>query len=326
MRPRLANRYFALRHGRSRANACGLIVSGSSVTESAFGLTRTGRDQVRQSVAACSALGPTTLLLSSPLLRARQSAAIAQRLLGCAAPTIDPRLRERGFGALDGMSDQNYRTVWERDAEDRDPTIPGVEPLGSVRARVAELLDELERRHASRCILLVGHGDPLQILWTVFAGVPASQHRRMPPLETGQVVDLIYDSNQAGTTMPTEAEMKAVMTRYVELVNAGDVTGVVALFAENATVEDPVGTPVRSGRSQLTRFYEDAVARGCVMKVLSGPHGSFGNCAGMAAEVEVTLPGQGRCRIPLVEIQAFDEHCRITSMRAYWGNEDVHIA
>lgn len=191
MRLRLANRYFALRHGRSVANACGLIVSDAGVAGSAFGLTRSGRDQVRTSVAACSALGPTTLLLSSPLLRARQSAEIAQRLIGCAAPIIDARLRERAFGALDGTSDENYRTVWDQDVEDREPTIPGVEPVGSVRTRLAALLDEMEERHVDRCILLVGHGDPLQILWTVFAGLPASQHRRMRGLETGQIVDLM---------------------------------------------------------------------------------------------------------------------------------------
>lgn len=123
--------------------------------------------------------------------------------------------------------------------------------------------------------------------------------------------------------MPSEADMKSVMSRYVELVNALDARGIVALFAEDATVEDPVGTQVVRGRAALAAFYEQAVTRDLSMQILSGPHGSFGNSVGMAAEVTATLPGQGRYRIRLVEIQTFDEHCRITSMRAFWGKEDM---
>jgi steroid delta-isomerase len=123
--------------------------------------------------------------------------------------------------------------------------------------------------------------------------------------------------------MPSEAEMKAVMTRYVELVNALDADGIVALFADDATVEDPVGTQVVRGRAALAAFYEQAVTRDLSMRILSGPHGSFGNSVGMAAEVTATLPGQGRYRIRLVEIQTYDERCQITSMRAFWGQEDM---
>jgi len=123
--------------------------------------------------------------------------------------------------------------------------------------------------------------------------------------------------------MPSEAQMKAVMARYVERVNAADAAGIVALFAEDATVEDPVGTPLVRGRAALEAFYDDAVTRDLSLRILSGPHGSFGNSAAMAAEVTVTPPRQGRCRIRLVEIQTFDEQCRITSMRAFWGKEDM---
>ena len=36
--------------------------------------------------------------------------------------------------------------------------------------------------------------------------------------------------------MPTQAAMKAVMVQYVERVNAGDAEGVVALYADGATI------------------------------------------------------------------------------------------
>lgn len=126
--------------------------------------------------------------------------------------------------------------------------------------------------------------------------------------------------------MPTQAEMKAVLTKYVERVNAGDVEGVISLYADDATIEDPLGSPVRAGRAAITELYRNAVATSVRLTILAGPFGSFANAAAMAAEVRVDIPGQGPTRIPLVEVMTFDEQCRIVSMKAYWGSEDMTAA
>lgn len=123
--------------------------------------------------------------------------------------------------------------------------------------------------------------------------------------------------------MPTSAEMKAVMTQYAALVSAGDAKAVVALYADNATIEDPVGAPAHSGREAIAKFYQDACASGVKINVLSGPNGSFGNSAAMAAEVLVDVPGQGPTRIELVEIMEFDAQGKISAMRAYWAQDDM---
>ena len=47
--------------------------------------------------------------------------------------------------------------------------------------------------------------------------------------------------------MPSEATMKAAMQAYFDNFNAGDLDAITAQFAENATVEDPVGKPGQSG-------------------------------------------------------------------------------
>jgi broad specificity phosphatase PhoE len=186
----LANRYFLLRHGRSEANAQGLIIADPRIGATGFGLTAEGRAQVGASIAACGDLDRTTLILCSQFLRARQSAELAQELLGCAAPIVDVRLRERGFGIFEGGSDSNYPTVWSHDAPGTTHAVQDVEPVDVVRERVVALVDELERTHHGRHILLVGHGDPLQILWTWFANLPASAHRRLGPIAPGQLIAL----------------------------------------------------------------------------------------------------------------------------------------
>jgi len=127
--------------------------------------------------------------------------------------------------------------------------------------------------------------------------------------------------------MPTQAEMKAVMVKYVERVNAGDADGVVALYADNATIEDPVGSPPRADRAAIIDLYQKAVAGNVRLRIVAGPYGSFGNATAMAAEVRVDAPvgvtGDRPTKIPLIEVMTFDDQCRITSMRAYWGSEEM---
>ncbi|MBK6289612.1 MAG: histidine phosphatase family protein [Gammaproteobacteria bacterium] len=188
--PSFGRRYYALRHGQSLANEQGLIVSDPERGATAYGLTARGREQVCASIAACGSLDRELRILSSPLLRARESARLAQRLIGCAAPIVDARLRERGFGTLEGGSDACYAEIWAHDALDASSAPHGVESAQAVRTRVLELLCELERQPAGPTILLVAHGDTIQILWTVFAGLGAGEHRRRAALRPGQLVEL----------------------------------------------------------------------------------------------------------------------------------------
>jgi probable phosphoglycerate mutase len=184
------NRYLALRHGRSFANARGLIIADERSGRDGYGLTPDGRDQVVASIGACGLLGRETVIVSSPFLRARESAELARDLLGCESFCLDVRLTERCFGILEGTSDRNYADVWVDDERGVDSQIPGVEPLAAVRRRLVDLVQELEGRYRAGNVLLVAHGDPLQILRTVFAGRPASEHRRHGTLDPGQLMEL----------------------------------------------------------------------------------------------------------------------------------------
>lgn len=52
-------------------------------------------------------------------------------------------------------------------------------------------------------------------------------------------------------TTSRSAAMKAALLDYVAAFNAADAGRVVALFADDATVEDPVGSPVVAGREAI---------------------------------------------------------------------------
>ena len=47
-------------------------------------------------------------------------------------------------------------------------------------------------------------------------------------------------------TMPSQSAMRAALQAYVDCTNAGDVAGLLALFAADAVIEDPVGSPIKT--------------------------------------------------------------------------------
>ena len=54
----------------------------------------------------------------------------------------------------------------------------------------------------------------------------------------------------------TNDQIHATIQRYVEVFSAGDRDGYLALFADDATVEDPVGAEVVSGRDGIAGFWD----------------------------------------------------------------------
>lgn len=111
--------------------------------------------------------------------------------------------------------------------------------------------------------------------------------------------------------------MKSVLQSYVDGINAGDVDAVLALFADDAVIEDPFGSEPKTGET-LAEFYRGA-AGGGVKLTLQGPiRGSHGDSAAMAFTVEV----QGMT-IDAIDVMTFNADGKIIKMDAYWGPDDV---
>ena len=188
---RLANRYHVMRHGQSQANVAGLIVSSIDRDRAGdFGLTETGRRQVLAAAAGCG-LPADTVICASDFRRAAQTAAIMRECLGAPAVTAAPALRERFFGDWDGTSTANYARVWAADAASPPDPGHGVETAAAVLDRATALVAGLEQRCTGRDILLVSHGDTLQILQAGFRQIDPAAHRGLPHLETAEIRSLL---------------------------------------------------------------------------------------------------------------------------------------
>ena len=174
------NRYLLMRHGHSQANAQGTIISSPERGLLAYGLSPQGEQQLADTVARWHWPVPTQVV-HSDFLRTTHTAARVAAAFGLEMQK-EERLRERHFGELEGKADSHYPEVWAFDAQNADHTQWQVEPVKRVAARMVAALEALEQRFEGETVLVVSHGDPLQILLTALAGKPLIQHREQPAL------------------------------------------------------------------------------------------------------------------------------------------------
>jgi steroid delta-isomerase len=124
--------------------------------------------------------------------------------------------------------------------------------------------------------------------------------------------------------MPTEQQMKQAMQAYIDAFNRVDPDGIVALYADAATVEDPVGSPVKHGKAQIDAFYKMAIKSGAKLSLAAPIRASHGNSAAMAFDVNLNMP-EGRAVIHVIDVMTFDEAGKFASMRAFWGKSDMEL-
>lgn len=119
--------------------------------------------------------------------------------------------------------------------------------------------------------------------------------------------------------MPHPKKVVAAIDAYLAAVAAGDLDGILALYAADATLEDPVGSDPVRGPVDIRAFYERALA----VRMTAERVGSV-RVAGSEAAFAFTLrmPDLGMT-IDVIETMAFDDDARITSMRAFWGPGNI---
>lgn len=113
---------------------------------------------------------------------------------------------------------------------------------------------------------------------------------------------------------PTKETLEETCATYVSLVGTDDVDALMALFADDCTVEDPVGAEPRVGRDAVRAMYEALPEMG-VSATPTGP--VCANAEARAAAFPFTIDTGGFV-MDVIDVMTFDEHGRITSMTAYW--------
>lgn len=122
--------------------------------------------------------------------------------------------------------------------------------------------------------------------------------------------------------MPDPVRMEAVVHAYIAAFEAGCADQAAALYAADATVEDPVGTAKHIGRGAVRAFYGKAMAMGATLR-LEGPLRVVADYAVFPFSVNFHREGADK-RIDVIDIFRFNDADEIIEMRAFWGPSNMH--
>lgn len=139
-----------VRHGRTDANAAGLLQGRRDLPLDALG--------TQQAQAVAAAIGPVGRVVTSPLLRARQTAA------AFGAPvSVDERWIELDYGQWEARPIRDVPgEIWATWRTDVDFAPPDGESLASVGSRVRDACEELREEAESATVLVVSHVSPIK--------------------------------------------------------------------------------------------------------------------------------------------------------------------
>lgn len=118
--------------------------------------------------------------------------------------------------------------------------------------------------------------------------------------------------------MPDAERIRATVDEYVAAFNAVDRAGWLANWAPDATMEDPVGTPVRHGHDEIGAFFDEGQAMADrITLVRTGSVRVAGDEAAFPMQVRPVLGGT-EFTVDVIDAMRFDDDGRIVAMRAYW--------
>jgi steroid delta-isomerase len=117
-----------------------------------------------------------------------------------------------------------------------------------------------------------------------------------------------------------DAHYKAALQAYLDGLNARDADAVIALFAPDAVIEDPVGTPPKRGEA-IAAWFRGAVQVEPLLELSAPIRGSHGASAAMAFTVTTTRKN-GRFRTASVDVAYFNEDGLIERFEGHWGPSD----
>jgi broad specificity phosphatase PhoE len=164
-----------VRHGETDWNRDGRW-QGHSDTH----LNDSGREQAAR---LADELDGVDVIYSSDLARARETAEIVAERVDLPVH-LDPRLRERAFGAWEGKTGPEIESEFAAAHAQWLAGGPGAddaEPFAEFAARVESFLAEVVARHPDETVLIVAHGGSIRVIHARAQGVDYVRDHRLIP-------------------------------------------------------------------------------------------------------------------------------------------------
>jgi probable phosphoglycerate mutase len=173
-------RVWLVRHGETDWNRAGRFQGHTDIE-----LNDAGRAQARAVVERLRGLG-ISRVTASDLRRARETAEILAAELPAALTAPEPELRERSYGAFEGLTREQcaerYPEIWNAHMRGHFVDVPGAEPRELVTERVVRGVTRVVSTHGE--IAIVSHGGAIRAFLEGACG------QRVPPVPNLAIYEL----------------------------------------------------------------------------------------------------------------------------------------
>lgn len=109
------------------------------------------------------------------------------------------------------------------------------------------------------------------------------------------------------------AHKRATVEKYIEAVSTDNLDLIREIYADNAVVEDPVGSEPHEGIAAIEAFYSKVHGVGVKLE-LTGPI----RCTENAAAFPFKCTTHGHV-LEIIDTFEFNSDGKVISMKAYWG-------
>jgi steroid delta-isomerase len=122
------------------------------------------------------------------------------------------------------------------------------------------------------------------------------------------------------------ATIRSAVDAYCAAFTNGDRDAYVALFADDAWIEDPVGTPKRVGHDGIGRFFDESSGLADSIELrLTGPVRVAAGEGAFPMQARPNLGGTTYC-VDIIDVMTFDDAGKIATMRAFWDPAEMRPA
>ncbi len=175
-----SGKYFTMRHGEAETNVRGIL---SYKKEDEFHLTEKGKTQVKTS--STKLKEKIDVIISSPLLRTKETAEIAAEALGISKDTIvyDERIAEVNTGDFSGCGIETYRSYFSSTLEKFDKPTPNGETLTQMKKRIGDFLYDIDQKYKGKKVLIVAHEYSVWLMYAIASGATNEEAAKMRELE-----------------------------------------------------------------------------------------------------------------------------------------------
>jgi broad specificity phosphatase PhoE len=198
-----------VRHGETIWNAENRHAGSTDIQ-----LSLRGEEQAEQ-LAKWASSADLAAIWVSPLLRARRTAAPAERVSGLTAH-VDFRLREIHFGRGEGLTYAEMKQSFPQAfaAFESDPVahhLPGGEDPRDGAQRAVECFEEIQSAYPRARVLIVTHSTLIRVALCQLLGVPLSKYRTaFPAIANGALSEILLQEGRASllkVNSPLESDM-----------------------------------------------------------------------------------------------------------------------